>query len=120
MVKKMKKFALPFLLLIALSIILGFQWKDRNKKIQYQLVITSLKDTEADFDATFQMGKESIRLIDQKTPYNTTIETSDLEGLVRSTNPIRIILRSRNGKLEADVTSAYIEADGTKKRIMGM
>ena len=116
----MKKLVLPVMFLIALSAIWGFQWKDRNKKVKYQLEITSLNETEASFHATLRLGGESIRLNEQKTPYNTSIEASDLEGLVSATDPVRIILRSKDGKVESDVKTAYIEADGVKKRIMGM
>jgi hypothetical protein len=116
----MKKLILPFLLLIALSAIWGFQWKDRNKKVRYRLEITSLNDTETSFEATVRLGGESIRLSDQKTPFTTTIEASDLEYLIHASNPVRIILASKDGKLESELKTAYIEADGMKKRIMGM
>ena len=116
----MKKLVLPMLLLIALSAIWGFQWKDRNKKVKYQLEITSLSNEATDFNATLELGGESIQLKDQKTPYNAFLEASDLEGLVSASAPVKIILKSKNGKLESEITTAYIEADGMNKRILGM
>ncbi len=116
----MKKLVLPVILLIALSAIWGFQWKDRNKKVKYQIEIISLNKVEAAFNATLQMGGELIRLNDQQTPYKTIIEASDLEGLISASGPVRIILRSKDGKIESNVIAAYIEADGVKKRILGM
>lgn len=111
---------LPFLLLIALTTIWGFQWKDRSKKIMHQLEITSLNDTETSFEATVRLGGESIRLDDQKTPSATTIETSDFECLVDAQIQVRIIMTSKNGKLESDLKTAYLEASWIKKRIMGI
>jgi len=116
----MKKWVLPVLFLIALSAIWGFQWKDRNKKVKFQLEITSLNGEAVDFHATLELGGESILIKDQKTPYNTTIEASNLEGLISASAPVKIILKSKNGKLESEITMAYLEADGMKKRILGM
>jgi len=116
----MRKLMLPIIALIALSAIWGFQWKDRNKKVKYQLEITSLSGQETTFNASVLLGGESIRLNDQKTPYVTVIEATELEFLINASNQVKIVMKSKNGKLESNLKSAYIEADGMKKRILGM
>ncbi len=116
----MRKLVLPFFMLIALSAIYGFQWKDRHKKVKYHLEITSLNEQETTFNASVLLGGESIRLNNQNTPYVTIIEASDLECLIDASDQIKIVMTSKNGKLESNLQSAYIKADGVKKRILGM
>jgi hypothetical protein len=116
----MTKSLLLIILLVSLTSIWGFQWEDRNQKIRYQLEIISKDEHQVTFDVTVFLAGESILLNDQRTPYITTIEASDLECLVDAADPVRIILTSREGRTETLLRSAYIKAENGKKRILGM
>jgi len=116
----MKKIVVPVIMIIAISGIWGFQWKEKNRKVTYRIEIISLSDHETNFNATFLLSGESIRLNNQETPYSTTIEASGVECLIDAADQIRIVVTSRHGKLESDLKTAFIEADGLKKRILGM
>jgi hypothetical protein len=116
----MAKSFIFIVLLVSLSSIWGSQGENMSKRIRYQLEITSPDNNQVIFNATFFLAGESIRINEQKTPYTTTIESSELECLLNASDPVRIVMASADGRMESILESAYIKADKGKKRIIGM